>query len=85
LKSKAIIDTHIFLWFVNDDAALTENVKSYFASTDVELYLSDASVWEMAIKFANKKLELPEPPDQFVRRQLEINRVLSLPITQEAI
>jgi PIN domain nuclease of toxin-antitoxin system len=46
---RILLDTHIFLWLVTDDRTQVE------AATEV--YVSAASVWEVAIKHALGKLD----------------------------
>jgi PIN domain nuclease of toxin-antitoxin system len=45
-----------------------------------ELYLSAASSWEIALKYALGKLQLPEPPARYVPSRLDKLRVLPLSI-----
>lgn len=55
--SALILDTHIALWWLADDARLTPRLRELVGrSTDV--YLSSASTWEVAIKIAIGKLKL---------------------------
>ncbi len=42
---RILIDTHMFLWFVNNDSQLSLTAKTLLES-DVELLLSVASLWE---------------------------------------
>lgn len=45
-----------------------------------EVYLSAASGWEIAIKYALGKLVLPEEPEKFVPSRLMRDAILPLPI-----
>lgn len=45
-----------------------------------ELFLSAASSWEIAIKFALGKLPLPVPPAEYVPGRMETSGALPLPI-----
>ncbi len=51
-----LLDTHTFLWFIFDDPRLPQNVKNIICDADT-VYVSMASLWEIAIKQAIKKLE----------------------------
>jgi PIN domain nuclease of toxin-antitoxin system len=53
------------------------------ASTESDLYLSAASAWEIAIKYALKKLQLPEAPGRYVPSRLDAMRIAALPIEHE--
>jgi len=51
-----LLDTHIFLWCVNDDSSLTKEArKKIYDATEV--YVSSASIWEAAIKIGLNKLQ----------------------------
>jgi PIN domain nuclease of toxin-antitoxin system len=55
--SSLILDTHIALWWLSDDARLTERIRrAIHGARDV--HLSSASTWEVAVKLAIGKLKL---------------------------
>lgn len=54
-----LLDTHAFLWFINDDPSLSTSAKPLIEDPENTIYLSVASVWEMAIKLSLGKLEMP--------------------------
>lgn len=51
-----LLDTHTFLWYIFDDPRLPQNVKDIISNAD-EVYVSMATLWEIAIKQSIKKLE----------------------------
>ena len=51
-----LLDTHTFLWIIEDNKNLTDKVKEIYLDNSNEIYLSVASLWEMAIKISLKKL-----------------------------
>lgn len=53
---KYLLDTHAFLWFLSGDVRLSIPAKSIIESIENDCFLSMASVWEMAIKTKNGKL-----------------------------
>lgn len=71
---KFLIDTHTFLWIINDSQQLSQLARSTVES-DVDLWLSSASLWEIAIKVGVKKLSLPEPLSNFLDQQLKHNEI----------
>jgi PIN domain nuclease of toxin-antitoxin system len=71
---RLLLDTHTFLWFIDDNPRLSSNAKSLLES-DNDLLLSIASLWETAIKLSIGKLSLPQPFEPFVREQLRINAI----------
>lgn len=62
---------------------LNSQARALLAEGDAEVYLSSASSWEIAIKSALGKLDLPEAPRQYVLRRLSDFSIRSLPITHE--
>lgn len=53
-----LLDTHAFLWFLNDDQKLPHRIRDLICTAS-PLYISIASFWEMAIKTSLGKLMLP--------------------------
>ena len=67
---KLILDTHTFLWFVNDNPKLSDRLKDLIEDTSNVSYLSVASLWEMSIKFNLGKLTLDPNFEEFVDREV---------------
>ena len=61
-----LLDTHVFLWWVNDDPNLMAAARMAISNGNNECYLSMASCWEMAIKSSLGKLRLARPIERFV-------------------
>lgn len=53
-----LADTHIILWSVSDDERLKTRYREILAS-DATVFVSAASIWEIAIKRASGKLKAP--------------------------
>lgn len=79
---KILIDTHAFLWFINDHPNLSNNAAELLES-DIDILLSIASLWEIAIKVNLKKLTLPDAYETFIPKQLTLNSIEVLPVTIE--
>lgn len=45
-----LLDTHVFLWWDANDAVLSKDVRERIADPANTVYVSAASVWEIAIK-----------------------------------
>lgn len=71
---KILIDTHIFLWFVNNNPQLSPTAK-HLLESDVDILLSIASLWEIAVKVSIGKLTLPGPIQEFIPQQLRLNQI----------
>ncbi|MCY3831889.1 MAG: type II toxin-antitoxin system VapC family toxin [Chloroflexi bacterium] len=78
-----LLDTHAFLWFVNDHSALSPRAKGIIENQQSLVYLSAANMWEMAIKSSLRKLALPAPLQQFVETHTARNDFGTLQITAE--
>ena len=77
---KALLDTHVFLWWVLDDERLTPFVRDFVADVKNELFLSAASCWEMMIKARIGRLTFPESPEKFIPYQMNKNKLIGLPV-----
>ena len=53
---KLLIDTHILLWWLSDDAKLPENARQLISKPDNAIFVSHASLWEIQIKAMAGKL-----------------------------
>jgi len=51
-----LLDTHIFLWWLFDDERLPGKIKEFIQDINNPVYVSAASVWEIATKFRLGKL-----------------------------
>ncbi len=75
-----LIDTHTFLWFIEDSLHLSADAKKLLES-DVDILLSVASLWEIAIKVSIGKLSLPDAYETFIPQQIATNDIEILPIS----
>lgn len=71
---KLLLDTHTFLWFIGDNPKLSAAAKKLLES-DVDLMISAASLWEIAIKVSIGKLTLTQSFQDFIPDQLARNSV----------
>jgi len=70
---RLLLDTHTFLWWINNDPSLSEPARIAIASELNECYLSLASCWELAIKTSIGKLQLTKSVDRFIPEELAAN------------
>jgi PIN domain nuclease of toxin-antitoxin system len=52
-----LLDTHLFIWWLNNDRKLTKKARKIIEEAD-EVYVSSASIWEAAINIQLGKLEV---------------------------
>lgn len=74
---RLLLDTHVLLWWLGNDPALSRAARAAIAAVDSEVFVSAASAWEISIKKALGKVEAPSD----LERELEENRFEPLPIT----
>ncbi|MGH9293147.1 MAG: type II toxin-antitoxin system VapC family toxin [Acidimicrobiales bacterium] len=72
-----LIDTHILLWWLADDASLPNAARTVIASPENEVLVSAASAWEIAIKQALGRLDAPDD----LLAALDENHFDTLPMT----
>ncbi|HEX8012420.1 MAG TPA: type II toxin-antitoxin system VapC family toxin [Casimicrobiaceae bacterium] len=77
---RVLLDTHAFLWWVEDAPALSKRARAAIANPTNECLLSLASCWEMAIKLSLGKLRLRGTIERFIPEQLSANALGQLPI-----
>ena len=57
---RILLDTHIFLWSINDNKRLSERYRQIIHNLDNEIFLSVVSIWECVIKYQIGKLEFSQ-------------------------
>ena len=80
---RVLIDTHVFLWGLADEARLSQDVRKLLPVADV--WISVASIWEIITKVQVGKLTLPSPAGPFLTAKLVSNGVSVLPITLDHV
>ncbi len=78
-----LLDTHTFLWFVDDNPRLSEPARVLIESDDSQPFISMASFWEIAIKISLGKLQLKQPYETFIPQQLALNGIGVLNLSLE--
>jgi PIN domain nuclease of toxin-antitoxin system len=71
--ARLLLDTHAFLWWIDDAPQLTDTARRAIGDASNECYLSVASCWELAINSSLGKLRLAKPLERFVSEQLSAN------------
>lgn len=68
---RLLLDTHIALWAIADDARLSATARQLIASPDNEIWISVASLWEIAIKYSLGRGDMPVSSEQSAAYFLE--------------
>ena len=79
---KLLLDTHTFLWLVVGSRNLSAVARVGLADPTNELFLSVASIWELAIKTSSPKpqLTLTDPLDAYIAKWTAVYQLNLLPI-----
>ena len=77
---KILLDTHCWLWMQVSPERFGTDALRLIKDVENELFLSAASSWEIAIKYALGKLPLPQPPQEYVPSRMSSSGVLALPV-----
>ena len=76
-----LIDTHALIWFMFDDSNLSEEALKLIKS-EKDVYVSIASLWEIAIKQSLGKLDIDVSIEQLASKCKEVD-ITILPIRAE--
>ncbi|MDO3377206.1 type II toxin-antitoxin system VapC family toxin [Geoalkalibacter halelectricus] len=61
-----LLDTHVFLWWLDDAPELGPYCRELIADQRNEVFVSAATTWEISIKKTIGKLDAPEDMDSIV-------------------
>lgn len=82
---RILLDTCSFLWLAGKAAEVSAKARELFADPDNEIFLSVVSCWEIAVKHAAGRLELPDPPARFIGEARQRAGIESMPLEEEAV
>ena len=80
---KLLLDTHVLLWFVTNDAQLSRSADRVISDAQNQVFVSPASYWELAIKISIGKYPLSVPFKMFITNAIDGNCFEILPISVE--
>ena len=75
--TRLLLDTHLVLWWLSGDPRLPEPVVARVQAAEAEVFVSQASLWEMAIKVSLGRLQVDLPE---LERQVPLQGFRWLPI-----
>ena len=80
-----LLDTHAFLWFIDDDPRLSRSAAERIGDPAERVVVSVVSLWEIVIKLGTGKLTLDRPPAELWPESLAANRFEALRVTAEHV
>lgn len=63
---KILIDTHILLWWLMNDPTLASDTRLQIGNPKNTIFVSTATIWEIAIKKTIGKLQMPDNLDKAI-------------------
>ena len=72
-----LLDTHIYLWWLNNDKRLSKKARAMIIDADV-VFISSITIWEVAIKMQLGKLDASI---NALIKAIETEGFLELPVT----
>ena len=75
--TRLLFDTHLVLWWLSGDPRLPQPVVERVQAPQAEVFVSQASLWEMAIKVSIGRLQVDLPE---LERQVPLQGFRWLPI-----
>ena len=79
-----LLDTHIILWALTDDARLPRGARDLITDEGNRVFASVASMWEIAIKYLLKPERIPVSGEEFLH-YCERSGYESLPIRERHV
>ena len=77
-----LIDTHILIWFLEGNILLSKSNRQIITDSNNSIFLSIASLWELAIKISIGKITLNKPLTDVIK-QIAVENIEILPISPE--
>ena len=83
--TRLLLDTHVLLWMAEGSRKLGKRAAAVIADPASEIWLSAASVWEIANKAARGRLRLSVPMAKWLPSRVRENDLQPLPVTQDHV
>ncbi len=85
MSSGLLLDTCAFLWMVRTPNDLSPAARAAVVDPSRPLFLSVVSHWEIGVKSQIGRLDLPDEPSSYVRRERARHGIESLSLEEGAI
>jgi PIN domain nuclease of toxin-antitoxin system len=82
---RILLDTHIFLWLINDDLRLSASYREAIQNPNNEKFLSVVSIWECVIKYQVGKLDFPSSPEIYLPQERRKHLIKMLTVNENSI
>ncbi len=82
---KLLLDTHVWLWMGLEPKRIGRKARALLEDPANQLGVSVASAWEIILKTARGKLELPMDASEYIRTRFRRAGATVLPITLDHV
>jgi PIN domain nuclease of toxin-antitoxin system len=76
-----LLDTHVLIWWLTKSARLGRQTGAILRDSANTPWIRAASLWEISIKAALGRLDLPDPPENWLPKATREWGLHTLPIT----
>lgn len=83
LNNPILLDTCTLLWLTMDQNKLSGSAKKIIRANANKLFVSAISAFEIGIKHAKGKLELPLTPQEWFAKAVELHGLIEVPINSD--
>lgn len=75
MNNLIMLDTHVLLWVLMDSKEIKDSVKKQIklAQKNNKLIISSISLWEIAMLYSKKRLDVYEPIEQYLKSISQID------------
>ena len=80
---RLLLDTCALLWLTAEPNNLSSDAIEAIEHPGAKIHVSDASVWELCLKWQSGKIQLPQPPRTWIEAQRNIWLFDSVQIEKE--
>src|SRR6185436_345876 len=82
---RLLLDTHVFLWYITNDARLPRYAADAIREKSNDAFLSVVSVWEIVVKYQSGNLPLPASPDEYIEANRVAHRISPLSLEARVV
>ncbi|AFZ35086.1 PilT protein domain protein [Stanieria cyanosphaera PCC 7437] len=82
---RILLDTHIFLWLIEDNKRLSDRYRQAIQNPNNEKFLSVVSIWECVIKYQIGKLNFPSSPEIYLPMQRREHLIKTINVDENSI
>ncbi len=81
---RLLLDTFPFVWLTSEPIRFTRATTELLSDEATELFLSDASVIELCLKYGDGSLKMPQSPRRWVEKQRKQWQIHMITLRREA-